>query len=138
MSLKTVGGVVEPAMKLVEIVPVDDELKVTAKISPDDVAFLLMDMPVKVKISAYDSQRYGALNGTLQRIGANSITNQDGSIYFEIDVVTDKNHLGSVEKPLPVTPGMVADVEIITGKRTILAYLLKPILRAKNKAFTER
>ena len=63
---------------------------------------------------------------------------QDGSIYFEIDVVTDKNHLGTADNPLPVTPGMVADVEIITGKRTILAYLLKPILRAKNKAFTER
>lgn len=139
MALKTVGGVVEPAMKLVEIVPVDDVLKVTAKISPDDVAFLRMDMPVKVKISAYDSQRYGSLDGKLLRIGANSITNQqDGSIYFEIDVVTDKNHLGTPDSPLPVTPGMVADVEIISGKRTILAYLLKPVLRAKNKAFTER
>jgi len=78
------------------------------------------------------------LHGTLKRISANSVTDNDGNIFFEVEVRTDKNHLGSEDKPLPITTGMIANVEIITGKRTIMEYLLKPILRAKSVALTER
>jgi membrane fusion protein, adhesin transport system len=138
VALKTIGGVVEPAMKLVEIVPMDDRLKITARVPPSDIAFLKPGQPVKVKISAYDPQRYGALDGKLVRIGANSITDAKGNIFFEIEVATEKNHLGDAAKPLPITPGMVAQVEIITGKRSILDYLMKPVLRAKDRALTER
>lgn len=138
MALNTIGGVVEPAMRLIEIVPVDDELKITAKVSPDQIAFIKPDQDAKVKISAYDPQKYGALEGKLVRISANSITDQEGNVFFEIEVRTDKNYLGTEDVPLSITPGMQAEVEILTGKRTILEYLLKPLLRARDRALTER
>lgn len=138
IMLKTIGGVVEPAMRLVEIVPMNDELKIIARVPPSDIAFLHPGQPVKVKISAYDSQRYGALDGELVRIGSNSVTDRDENVFFEIEVKTHKNHLGTEDKPLPITPGMVAQTEIITGDRSILEYLLKPVFRAKDRALTER
>jgi adhesin transport system membrane fusion protein len=137
IALTTIGGVVEPAMRLVEIVPLDDELKIVAKVTPDQVAFLHTGQDVKVKITAYDPQRYGSLPGKLTRIGANSVTERDGKIFFEIEVRTDKNYLGTEQRKFPITPGMVAKAEVITGKRTILEYLLKPILRAQDVALTE-
>lgn len=138
IALKTIGGVIEPAHKLIEIVPMDDELKIIARVRPSDIAFLEIGQDVKVTISAYDPQRYGSLDGKLVRIGVNSVNDRDGNIFFEIEVHTEKNHLGTEEKPLPITPGMVADIAVITGKRTIMAYLMKPILRARDKALTER
>ncbi|MFK7839292.1 MAG: HlyD family type I secretion periplasmic adaptor subunit [Bdellovibrionales bacterium] len=138
ITIKTIGGVIEPAAKLVEIVPLDDELKIIAQVQPNEIAFIRPGLPAKVKITAYDPQRYGALDGELVRIGANSVTDNQGNAFFEIEVRTDKNFMGDESNPLPITAGMVADVEIITGKRTILEYLMKPILRAKNRAFTER
>jgi len=137
ISLTTIGGVIEPAMRLVEIVPVDDELKIMARVAPSEIAFLHPDQDVKVKITAYDPQRYGSLKGKLIRIGANSVTDREGNIFFEIEVRTDKNYMGRADNPLPITPGMIAETEVITGKRTILTYLLKPILRARERAFTE-
>lgn len=138
IALTTVGGVVEPAMKLIEIVPVDDELKIIARVPPEEVAFLRPNLPAKVKITAYDPQKYGALEGALVRIGANSVRDNDGNVFFEIEVRTEKNYMGNENNPLAITPGMVAEVEIITGKRTILEYLLKPLLRARDRALTER
>ncbi|HEU4838969.1 MAG TPA: HlyD family type I secretion periplasmic adaptor subunit [Micavibrio sp.] len=138
IALKTIGGVVEPAMKLVEIVPTDDKLKIIARVPPSDIAFLHPGQPVKVKISAYDPQRYGALDGELVRIGANSVTDSKGNIFFEIEVRTKENYLGDKNAPMPITPGMVAQTEIITGERSILGYLMKPVLRAKDRALTER
>ncbi len=138
IALKTIGGVIEPAMKLVEIVPVDDQLKIVARVLPKDIAFLKPGQKVRVKITAYDPQRYGALDGQLARIGANSVTDRDGNAFFEIEVRTAKNYLGTPEHPLPISPGMVATVDIITGQRTIMEYLLRPMLRMKDKAFSER
>lgn len=138
IMVKTIGGVVEPAMKLAEIIPDDDELKVQAQIAPSDIAFLRLGQPARVKLTAYDSARYGYLDGKVSRVGANSLTNQSGAIYFEVEIVTDKNYLGTLEKPLPISSGMVAEVNIITGKKTVLEYLLKPVLRLKDHAFTER
>jgi adhesin transport system membrane fusion protein len=138
IALTTIGGVVEPAHKLVEIVPIDDELKIIARVRPSDIAFLVPGQDVKVKISAYDPQRYGSLDGKLIRIGANSVNDNEGNIFFEIEVRTEKNYLGTDDNPLPITPGMVAETEVITGDRTIMEYLMKPILRARSRAFTER
>lgn len=138
IAIKTIGGVIEPAMRLVEIVPVDDDLKIIAKVKPNDIAFLHPGQDAKVKITAYDAAIYGRLDGKLVRIGANSAADSEGEVFFEIEVQTDQNYLGDAEHPLPITPGMVAEVEVITGKRTILTYLLKPILRARGRAFTER
>lgn len=138
IMLKTIGGVVEPAMRLMEIVPLNDELKIVARVAPSEVAFLKTGQPVKVKISAYDPQRYGSLDGELVRRGANSVTDAKGNIFFEIEVRTKQNYLGTLENPLPITPGMVAQTEIITGDRSVLEYLMKPVLRARDKALTER
>ncbi len=138
IALTTIGGVIEPAQRLIEIVPLDDELKIIAQISPAEIAFIHPGQPVKVKVTAYDAQKYGALDGTLVRIGATSVSDREGNTSFEVEVRTNKNYMGSAEHPLPITPGMVAEIEIITGKRTILDYLLKPILRARDRAFTER
>jgi len=136
--VRTVGGVIQPAQKLVEIVPIADDLMIRAKISPADVAFLRPGQDVKVKITAYDSQIYGTLNGKLDRISANTVEDAQGNAFFEIDVTTDKNYLGTADKPLRIFSGMVSETEVITGKRTILAYLLKPVLRTKDRAFTEK
>ncbi len=138
IAIKTIGGVIEPAQKLVEIVPMDDDLKIIAKVSPNDIAFLEKGQPVKVNVSAYDPRRYGKLDGYLERIGASSVSDREGNIFFEIEVRTERNYLGTRDNPLPVTPGMVAQTDIITGKRTILEYLAKPVLQAKDKALTER
>ena len=138
ITIKTIGGVNEPAKPLVEIVPMDEALKIRAKVSPSDIAFIKIKQPAKIKITAYDPQRYGSLKGKISRIGANSITDRDGGVYFEIEALAEKNYMGSNERPLPVTPGMVAELEVITGKRSILEYMLKPILRARDRAFTER
>jgi len=138
IAIKTIGGVVEPAARLVEIVPLDDELKIIAKVQPNEIAFIRPGQPAKVKITAYDPQKYGSLDGELSRIGASSVSDAEGNAFFEIEVRTLKNFMGNETNPLPITPGMVADVEIITGKRTILEYMMKPILRARNRALTER
>ena len=138
IMIKTKGGVIEPAMKVVEVVPLDDDLKIMARVTPQEIAFLRPGLDVNIKISAYDPQRYGSLKGKLVRIGASSVTDREGNIFFETEVQANQNYLGTEEKPLPITPGMVAQTEIITGKRTILSYLMKPVLRARDKAFTER
>lgn len=138
IHMETVGGVVEPAMRLMEIVPSDKDLMVTAKVAPADIAFLKIGQPVKVKITAYDAQRFGTLEGTLARISADTVADNKGNVFFEIDVVTAKNYLGTAEKPLPIIPGMQAQVDVITGMRTIMSYLLKPLLRARQEALTER
>ncbi len=138
IAVRTVGGVIEPAQKVMDIVPVDDELKIVARVMPNDIAFLKEGQEAKVKLSTYDPQKYGALDGRLARIGASSITDDKGNIFFEIEVHTDKNYLGTAEHPLPIGPGMVADVEVITGRRTIMEYLLRPVLRARDRALRER
>lgn len=138
IAIKTIGGVIEPAQRLIEIVPIDDDLKILARVSPNDIAFLKQGQKVNVKITAYNPRRYGTLEGHLERIGASSVSDRDGNIFFEIEVRTNKNHLGSEDAPLPVTPGMIAQTDIITGKRTIMEYLGKPIILARDKALRER
>lgn len=138
IAIRTVGGVVEPAMKLAEIVPVGDELKVQARVLPSDIAFLKVGQKARVKLTAYDSSRYGYLDGEVSRVGASSVNGPKGDVFFEIEVRTHKSYLGSAEHPLPITSGMVAEVNIITGKKSILEYLMRPFLRLKDRAFTER
>jgi membrane fusion protein, adhesin transport system len=139
VHVRTLGGVVQPAQKLVEIVPETDDLLVRARIAPADVAFLKPGQPVRVTVTAYDPQIYGTLEGRLERIGAGTVENQRGEPFFEIDVRTLKNALDNAGgRALPILPGMVAEADVIVGRRTILTYLMKPVLRAKDKAFTEK
>lgn len=138
LMVNTIGGVIQPGNDLVEIVPLDDTLLIETKIRPQDIAFLHPGQRAIVKFTAYDYTIYGGLEGKLEQISPDTVTDKDGKSYYVIRLRTDKNHLGSDSKPLLIIPGMVASVDIITGKKTILAYLMKPILRARAEAFRER
>ncbi|MGQ7860064.1 HlyD family type I secretion periplasmic adaptor subunit [Pseudomonas sp. CBS] len=139
LLVNTVGGVIQPGSDMVEIVPLDDTLLVEAKIRPQDIAFLHPGQEAVVKFTAYDYTIYGGLKAKLERIGADTITDEDKkTTYYMITLRTDRSHLGTDEKPLIIIPGMVASVDIITGKKSILSYLLKPILRARAEALHER
>lgn len=138
IMVNTVGGVIQPGMNLVEIVPTEGTLLVETKIKPADIAFLRPNQKAMVKFTAYDYTIYGGLDAKLEQIGADSITDEKKESYYLVTLRTDKNFIGSKEKPLPIIPGMVATVDILTGKHTILSYLLKPVLKAKYTALRER
>ena len=138
IKMHTVGGTIQPGMDLVEIVPLDDTLLIEAQITPADIAFLHPNQQATVKFTAYDFTIYGGLDADLEHISADSITDEKGNAFYLVRLRTKQNHLGSKENQLPIIPGMVASVDILTGKKTILSYLLKPILRAKHTALRER
>lgn len=138
LLVNTIGGVIQPGSDLVEIVPLDDTLLVEARIRPQDIAFLHPGQKAMVKFTAYDYTIYGGLQADLEQIGADTITDEDGNSFYLIKLRTRKSHLGSDEKPLLIIPGMVASVDIMTGKKSILSYLLKPIIRAREEALRER
>ena len=138
IMVNTIGGVITPGMNLVEIVPLEENLLVEASIRPADIAFLHPGQDAKVKITAYDFATYGALEGTLERISADAIVDDQQQSFFQIRIRTERSFLGSADAPLPIIPGMVAQVDILTGKRTVLDYLLKPIVRARERALRER
>ncbi|PHS72883.1 MAG: hemolysin secretion protein D [Cycloclasticus sp.] len=139
LKVTTVGGVIQPGMDLVEIVPLDDQLLIEAEIRPADIAFLHPGQKAVVKLTAYDFSIYGGLEATLEHISADSITNEeDGENYFLIRLRTDKNYVEKNGAKLNVIAGMTADVDILTGKKSVLDYLLKPILKAKERALKER
>lgn len=138
MLVNTIGGVIQPGSDLVEIVPLDDTLLVQASIRPQDIAFLHPGQPAVIKFSAYDYTIYGGLQASLEQIGADTITDEEGNSFYLITLRTEKSHLGSDDNPLLIIPGMVASVDIITGQKSILSYLLKPITRARAEALRER
>ena len=136
--VNTVGGVIQPGMDLVEIVPLEDTLVIEARIKPSDIGFLRPDQEAKVKFTAYDFTIYGGLDAKLEHISADSITDEQGNSFYSVRLRTTKNYIGPELNPLPIIPGMVASVDILTGKKTILSYLLKPVLRAKYMALREQ
>ena len=132
----TVGGVVQPGKEIIEIVPGDDALLLEARVQPKDIAFLRPGQPARVKFTAYDFSIYGGLDATLEHIGADTITDDKGNAFYIVRVRTTQSTIG--EARMPIIPGMVAEVDILTGKRSLLSYLMKPVLRAKANALTER
>lgn len=138
IMVTTIGGVIQPGMDLMEIVPLEGSLLVEAHVRPADIAFLRPDQHAKVKLTAYDYAIYGGLDAKLEHISADTITDEDGESYYLIRVRTDRNYLGSKEHPLEIIPGMTATVDILTGEKTVLDYLLKPVLRARERALRER
>ncbi len=135
----TLGGVVKPADVLMDIVPTDDSLLVEAKIDPKDIGFIGPDNKVTVKVTAYDFSIYGGLEGRIDQIGADSIFDPETRrSFYNVLIRTDKNQLGTKEYPLTIIPGMVTEINIKTGKKTILKYLLKPITKTIGNAMTER
>ncbi|MDX6750859.1 HlyD family type I secretion periplasmic adaptor subunit [Geminicoccaceae bacterium 1502E] len=138
VRVTTVGGVIQPGQDLVEIVPLEDTLLVEANVRPADIAFLRPDLPATVKITAYDYAIYGGLDGVVEEISADTIANEKGESFYRVRVRTNENHLGPAAHPLEIIPGMTAQVDVLTGEKTVLDYLLKPILKARQAALTER
>jgi adhesin transport system membrane fusion protein len=144
VNLTTIGAVVQPGGSLMEIVPLDDTLLVEGRIRPQDIAFIRPGQEAVVKITAYDSSVYGSLKGKVERISADTIVdekgdkNERGETYYRVMVRTDKNHLGTTEQPLPIIPGMVATVEILTGAKSVLDYMIKPARMLRDEALRER
>mgnify|MGYP001477885280 FL=1 len=133
----TISSVIQPGEDLIEIVPIDDALLIEAKIRPVDIGFLSPGQDVVVKFSAYDYAIYGGLKGNLEYISADTVVDRDES-YYLIKVRTDVNYIELEKERLEIIPGMTASVNIITGKKTVLDYLLKPVLRAKHNSMHER
>jgi membrane fusion protein, adhesin transport system len=138
LFVATVGGVVQPGADLVEIVPLEDTLLVEARIKPADIAFLHPGQPAMVKVTAYDFAIYGGLDGVVEDISADTITDERGESFYRVRVRTNDVALHKADEPLPIIPGMTTQVDILTGEKTVLDYLLKPILRAKQRALRER
>lgn len=135
LLINTVGGVVMPGKDLVEIVPLDDALIMEAQVNPKDIAFLRPGQKAIVKFTAYDFAIYGGLDAEVINIGADTVQDEKGNSFYLVRVRTEKSKLGD---KLPIIPGMMAQVDILVGKKTILSYLLKPVIRAKANALTER
>jgi len=136
LFVKTLGGVIQPGREVLEMIPLDDELLVEARISPKDIAFMRPGQTAMVKLSAYDFTVYGGLRGVLEHISADTITDdEDDQTYYLVRIKTQK---AGFAEDQPIIPGMTAQVDILTGKKTVLSYLLKPVLRARQNALTER
>lgn len=138
LIINTVGGVIKPGEPIMEIVPLDDTLLIEARIRPADIAFLHPDQKAVVKITAYDYSIYGGLEGVVEQISADTIEDRKGEFYYLVKLRTRKSAIVYRGEALPIMPGMTATVDILTGKKTVLDYLLKPILKAQQNALRER
>jgi adhesin transport system membrane fusion protein len=144
INVTTVGSVVQPAANVMEIVPLDDTLLVESRIRPQDIGFIRPNQDAVVKLTAYDPSVYGSLKGKVERISADTVVDdkdraqEKGETFYRVMVRTDKNYLGTTENPLPIIPGMVTTVEILTGEKSVLDYLLKPARMLRESALRER
>ncbi|HRE31703.1 MAG TPA: HlyD family type I secretion periplasmic adaptor subunit, partial [Candidatus Berkiella sp.] len=140
VKVTTIGGIVQPGQDLMDIVPLDDTLLIEANVRPSDIGFLRPGLPATVKISAYDFSIYGGLKAVVEHISADTITDEKGNSFYQIRVRTTEASylLGKHGEPLQIIPGMSATVDILTGQKTVLEYLLKPIIKAKRNAMRER
>ena len=136
--INTVGGVIKPGETVIELVPLDDTLLVEARIKPTDIAFLHPNQKAVIKITAYDFSIYGGLEGSVEQISADTIEDKKGETYYLVKLRTQKNAIVYRGESLPIIPGMTASVDILTGKKSVLDYLLKPILKAQQNALRER
>lgn len=138
VEVTTIGGIVAPGQKLMEVVPLDDTLTVEARIRPSDVGQLHAGLPVRVKVHAFDYTRYGGVEGTLEGISATTFVDEKNQNYFRGTVALGKDYAGSDPAKNKLVPGMTVDAEIIAGERSLLSYLLKPVRAAADTSFTER
>ncbi|MEP1425834.1 MAG: HlyD family type I secretion periplasmic adaptor subunit [Tateyamaria sp.] len=139
LNVHTIGAVIAPGEEVLRIVPMDDLLQVEARVRPEDIAFIRPDLEASVKLTSFDFTVYGALNGRVVRVGADAEQDETtGEIYFPIIVETDGNSLSRGDTVLQIRPGMVASVDILTGERTVLDYMLKPFRKARLEALRER
>jgi len=139
VQITTLGGFVSAGEKIMQVVPVGEKLLVEARIAPKDIAFLKINDHANVKCTAYDFSIYGGLSGKVRNISADSIYDEvERQAFYTVIVETDRAYLEKNGQKLPIMPGMICDVEIVTGRKSVLAYLFKPVLRAFDEAMTER
>lgn len=139
VQVTTIGSYVTPGQKIMEVVPLGDKLLVETRVKPSDIAFIKVGDRALVKVSAYDFSIYGGLEGRVVQVSADSIyDDKEKEAYFTVVVQTDKSYLVSLGRELPITPGMMTSTQIITGRKSILTYLLKPALKANSDALRER
>ena len=138
IKVNTVGGVIKPGEDVMEIVPLGDTLLIEAKIPPKDIAFIRPGQTASVKITAYDSSIFGSLNGIVEGISADTIMNEKNESFYRVTIRTQETVMRHNGKDLPIIPGMTANVQIQTGKKSVLDYLLKPIMKARQEALRER
>lgn len=137
LMVNTLGGVIQPGMDVVSIVPMEDSLLIEAQVKPSDIAFLYPGQSARVKFTAFDFATYGAIEAELVHISADTIINEQGEAFYLVRVATDETEMKFQGRSLPIIPGMVSQVDIMTGKKTVLDYLLKPVFRMQDLALTE-
>src|SRR5258705_1015187 len=139
VQVTTIGGYVQPGQKIMEVVPLGEKLLVETRVKPSDIAFIKVGDRALVKVTAYDFSTYGGLDGRVVQVSADSIYDEnEKQAYFTVIVETDKAYLTARGIRMPITPGMMTDTQIITGRKSILTYLLKPVLKARSEALRER
>jgi adhesin transport system membrane fusion protein len=143
INVTTIGAVVQPGAEIMDIVPLDDTLLVEGRIRPQDIAFIRPGQSAVVKITAYESTVYGSLKAKVERISADTIEekadkNDKPQTFYRVIVRTDRNYLGTQQHPLPIIPGMIATVEVLTGHKSVLDYLIKPARLLRDEALRER
>jgi adhesin transport system membrane fusion protein len=139
VQVTTIGSYVQPGQKIMEVVPMGDKLLVETRVRPSDIAFIKVGDRALVKVTAYDFSIYGGLEGRVVQVSADSIYDEnEKQAYFTVIVETDKSYLTASGHRLPITPGMMTDTQIITGRKSVLTYLLKPALKARSDALHER
>ncbi|MDB5491402.1 MAG: type secretion rane fusion, HlyD family protein [Micavibrio sp.] len=138
LTVNTIGGVIQPGQQLMEIVPLDRKLEVEARIPPQQIGHIKVDMPVQVKVSTYDFARYGSITGHVETISPTTFEGERGERFYRVRIGLDRNYVGPDQKRNIIVPGMTVMADIVTGDKTILSYLLKPIHRSLQTSFTER
>jgi adhesin transport system membrane fusion protein len=139
LQVTSIGGFVQAGQKVMEVIPMGDKLLVETRVKPSDIAFIKVGDKALVKVTAYDFSSYGGLDGRVVQVSADSIYDEvEREAYFNVIVETDRSYLEAGGRRLPITPGMMTDTQIITGRKSILSYLLKPVLRARSEALRER
>ena len=139
LLITTVGGVVKAGETIMEVVPAEDRLLINARVKPSDIAFLKPGQEARIRISAYDSSIFGTLPGKVLRVGADAIADPERKeSFFEVLIESRQNYLGDASEHLGISPGMAADASIQTGKRTMMEYMLKPIVKTLDKSLRER
>ncbi|MCW5750300.1 MAG: HlyD family type I secretion periplasmic adaptor subunit [Alphaproteobacteria bacterium] len=138
LRFTTIGGVLKPGEVIMEIVPLNENLVIESRLNPMDRGYVRVGQPARVKISTYDFVRYGGLDGKVLHISADADTDQRGTPYFRVIVQTDKAYLGDEPGVWPISPGMQAAVDIHTGRKTVLEYLIRPVLKLRHEALRER
>ena len=136
--ITTTGGIAQPGSPLIEMIPIDDVLILEVEIAPTDIAFVIKGQKAVVQLSAFDFAVYGSLEGKVLNVSADTVTKEDGSTWYMCLVSIPADGVTSMSKEINIMPGMQATVNIVSGSRTILQYLLQPFTNIKNKAFRER